>query len=180
MVGETIRRRALVVGGAGGFGLLAGARAVTAQDQDGGPAHPIVGSWLVTVNFAEPAGIALTNLVTYGADGNVLVANGGEVPGIPPGAGLIFTEGHGAWAATGERTADATFVFLTINATGDVDSTNTVRSSVEIDATGDAYTGSSTLTIVGTDGGTPIDYAATFEATRIVVEPMAAAATPTA
>jgi len=163
-------------------GLLAGGRVhAAAQDETTGMAeHPLVGSWLVTVSFEDVRTVPLTSLVTYAADGNVLVANAGRTPYLPPEAGLTFTGSHGVWAPTGERSADATFVFLTLDQDATVTDINTVRTAVEVDPSGDAYTGSALFEATNPDGSVTNAAPATFDATRIEVRPLAPAATPAA
>lgn len=179
---DTIGRRPLVAGAAAGaVAMFAGARSLAAQEGAGATtAHPLVGAWFVAVTYETEAPAALTNLATFTADGNLLVANAGQLPNVPPGAGLVFTEGHGAWEATGERTAQATSVYLTVNQSGGIASVNTARATIEVDASGDRYTGEASLSIAGPDEGDTVEMFATIDATRITVEPMGAAATPTA
>lgn len=89
-------------------GLLAVGRLpiAGAQEEPSTAGHPLVGSWLVGVKLegqapGAPLPSELTSLITYFADGKVLVANAGQLPPLPPGSGLFFTEGHGQWVATG-------------------------------------------------------------------------------
>lgn len=112
----------------------------------------------------------LTSLITYFADGNVLVANAGQLPPLPPGSGLFFTEGHGQWVATGDTSAEASFVSLVLDQTGGLSSTKTARTTVEVDAAGDAYTGSSTLESTSSTGTAMGSQQVTVQATRIQVE----------
>jgi hypothetical protein len=163
---------ATLLGGA----LLGGLSVARGQEASPPAIHPLVGSWLVAVTLEgqEPGSgspPATTSLVTFFADGNVLVANAGQLPSLPPGSGLFFTEGHGQWAGTGDRAARASVVSLVLDQTGGLSSTTTVSTTVEVDDTGNAYTG--TLTIgstssTGTDMGAQ---QATVEATRIQTEP---------
>src|SRR5690242_1965017 len=104
-------RRATGLGLAHPLGGLLGARDASASKQKT-VSHPLVGSWRVTVSYADQPAATLTNLITYTADGGVLAASTSQLPAVPgaAGTGLTVTEGHGAWAATGARSADATFV----------------------------------------------------------------------
>lgn len=147
-----------------------------AQEEQSLAAHPLVGSWLVSVTLRDQdPGAALppelTSLITYFADGNVLVANAGQLPPLPPGSGLFFTEGHGNWVATGETSAEALYVSLVLDQTGGLSSTNTGSVTVEVDAAGNTYTGSFTIDATSTTGNTTGVQQATVEATRIQVEP---------
>ena len=168
------------------FGLVAAGGGSATRAHDGTPTaagHALVGSWQMTFAFASQTQppVQLISLATYSSDGTVVVANGGQLPALPLGAGLFLTEGHGAWAPTGERTAAATFVFVMLDQGGGLASINTARTTLEVDAAGDAYAGAFTLDMV-TPRGTPFAPQAggTFTATRIRVEPMGspAAGTP--
>jgi hypothetical protein len=146
-----------------------------AQEEQSLAAHPLVGSWLVSVTLqGQEPGAALppevTSLITDFADGNVLVANAGQLPPLPPGSGLFFTEGHGSWVATGEGSAEAIHVSLVLDQTGALSNTNTGSASVEVDATGDAYTGSLTIESTSAIGNVAGVRQATVEATRIQLE----------
>lgn len=156
-----------------------GARQGTGEEAN----HPLVGSGEVTVSFDGEGPIEVTNLSTFTDEGAVLAANGGQLPTIPgvQGTGLLLTEGHGAWQATGERTADGTFVFFTLDQTGGISSTNTVRMSVEVDASGESYGGVFTLDAVSPAGNSMGSDRGTLRATRIGVEaPALPPATPAA
>jgi hypothetical protein len=146
-----------------------------AQEEQSLAAHPLMGSWLVSVTLhGQEPGAALppevTSLITYFADGNVLVANAGQLPPLPPGSGLFFTEGHGSWVATGEGSAEAIHVSLVLDQTGAFASTTTGSATVEVDATGDTYTGSLTIESTNAVGNAAGVQQATVEATRIEVE----------
>lgn len=166
-------------------GLLAAGGLPGTTAHEGTPAatgHPLVGSWQVTYTFAgqtQPP-VQLISLATYAADGTVVVANAGQLPVVPLGAGLFFTGGHGAWSPSGANGAEATYRFLMLDQSGGLASVNTVRSTVEVDATGDANVGTFMLDMV-TPRGTPFapQASGTFEATRIQVEAMAATAVAT-
>ncbi len=174
-------------------GLLAGRGLPGARAHDGTPiptagtpipvGHPLVGSWRVTFAFEaqnQPP-VELISLATYTSDGTLVVANAGQMPSLPLGAGLFLTEGHGAWVPTGERAADATFVFVMLDQSGGLASINTARTSLEVNATGDAYVGTFTLDMVEPEGNPFAPPArGTFEAIRIQVEPpgISFAATP--
>lgn len=160
------------------IGLLAvgDLSATLAQEDASTTDHPLVGSWLVAVTLegqepGAPLPTELTSLVTYFADGNVLVAKAGQLPPLPPGSGLFFTDGHGQWVTTGESTADATFVSLILDQTGGLSSTNTTRTSVEVDTTTDVYTGTFVIESESPTGNSVKAERGTFQATRIQEEP---------
>jgi hypothetical protein len=176
---KQVGRRRFVAGTAGVLGALAAAP-VAARTQATGAVHPIVGSWLTNVEF-DGDNTSLTSLMTFFADGAVMVANAGQFPGLPPASGVFFTGGHGAWEATGDQTVDATFVFLTLNNTGSLASIDTSRTSVEVDETGSGFTGTAVIDLTGPGGDVPGAARSTFTGSRIRVSPMdAAAATPAA
>jgi hypothetical protein len=162
-------------------GLLAGghlppARAQQSQSTPVASTHPLVGAWLVTISVAgqspgAPTPSMLTSLVSYHADGNVLLANAGQLPLLPPASGLFFTSGHGRWVATGDRAADATIVSLVLDQGGGLSSTNTVRTTVAVDATGNAYDGTFAIEAVSPDGNPTGTEEGTFHAVRITTEP---------
>lgn len=179
-----MRRTSIVVSAAALVlvGLLAGGRLpmTHAQGDAGAAGHPLVGSWLVsiTVEDQEPGAAlpaSVPSLVTYFADGNVLVANAGQLTPLPPGSGLFFTAGHGQWLAPRDSGAEGSFVSLVLDQTGGLSSTVIARTTVEVDTSGDAYTGSFTVESIGSTGDVTDARQANVEATRIQVE---SAATP--
>lgn len=146
-----------------------------AQDEPSTTDHPLVGSWVVLVTLEDQGADAvlppeLASLVTYFADGNVLAANAGQLPPLPPGSGLFFTEGHGQWTPIGDSTAEATFVSLVLDQTGGLSSTNTARSTLEVDASGNSYTGSLTLESLSSTGTSTGSQEVSIDATRIQVD----------
>lgn len=145
--------------------------------------HPLVGSWQVEVSFEGIGPLTITNLITFGADGTVLAASGGQLPTLPAvaGTGLVLTEGHGAWVATGGRRADATFRYLTLDQTGGISSTNNARMAIEVDPTGDAYVGTFVLDLTSPNGNPMGSGQGSLRAERIEVEPLSTpVATPAA
>ena len=159
-----------VVVGLAGIGRLSDSRAQVATPPPSG--HPLVGSWEVVIAFEGDLAPELVSLVTYTTDGAVLVANAGQLPGLPPASGLFFTEGHGAWTATGERTADASFRFLVLDQTGGLAGTSVTRSTIGVSAAGDAYAGTFSLDTLTPEGNSMGAGAGTLRATRIGVEPL--------
>ena len=145
-----------------------GAQQATPVGQD----HPLVGSWQVLVAFEGKGPIEVTNLITFTDEGSVLAASGGQLPSLPGvfATGMVLTEGHGAWAATGERTAEGTFRFLTLDQVGGIGSTNTARMTLEVDAGGNALTGTFALDLVSLNGNSMGGGQGTLRAERIAVE----------
>lgn len=163
--------------------VLAGSLAVPrlpmarAQEQPSTAGHPLVGSWLVSVSVegqAPGAGLPadVNSLVTYFADGNVLVANAGQLPPLPPGSGLFFTEGHGQWVATGERSAEASWTSLVLDQTGGLSSTITASgATAEVDASGNTYAGRASVESTSSTGSNMGAQQVTIGATRIQATP---------
>jgi hypothetical protein len=178
----------LVVAVAGLFGMGQRAELSAQEATPMASGHPLVGSWNVTIAFEGTSTVKLPSLITYTAEGTVLVANAGQLPlSLSPASGLFFTEGHGTWRATGERTADATFVFLILDQTTGLAATSTTRTSVAVDASGNAYTGRFESDTISPSGNSMGSERGTVQATRIQVQPLGGqgvatpvAATPTA
>lgn len=153
------------------------------QGSSGEERHPLVGSWEVVISYEGQGAITVANLVTFGADGTLLAASAGQLPDIPGvfGTGLVLTEGHGAWAATGERSADGTYRSLTLDQTGSISSTNVARMSVAVDPSGNSYSGTFSLELISPNGNPMGSGMGTVRAERISVESLATPiATPTA
>ncbi len=161
------------------IGLFSTSQQSVIRAQDGTPTadHSLVGAWLVTISSTgENAGAVLpaqqTSLVSFFADGNLLVANAGQLPLLPPGSGLFFTGGHGQWTATGTDTVDATFVFLVIDQTGGVSSANYGTMTVTLDASGNTLAGDLTINAISENGNPTGSQAGTIEAVRIKAGPV--------
>jgi hypothetical protein len=136
---------------------VAGAQGVAAQATE---EHPAVGAWIIeTTPGDEPP-----ELVTI-APGGIIVNAG------PEGAG------YGTWAASGDRTADAIFMFPFIDAEGGFLGYATVRTSIEVAEDGQSFAGTYTLEVpaeVAEAFGAPVGELGPGEVTgrRIAVEPM--------
>ena len=141
--------------------LLSPAAGGRGRAQDATPAslagHPLVGAWILDTDAADPANPPA--LAAFTADGVYVQADADG------------SDGYGAWAATGERTADLTIVFHAVDEAGAVGST-TVRAAVEVEADGQALTATYTLEFAGE--GAPAGEIGPVEATgeRIGVEAM--------
>ena len=143
------------------LGLVAAARRTDAARAG----HPLVGAWLLSLPD-EPD--ASPRLNSYTADGIAVQTH-------PAG-----TNAQGVWAPTGERTAVLTLLLLGL-ARGATQGTGRVRAVLEVDATGDAFTGSFTVEFVAADGASRGEEAPLRVAgTRVRAEPPAARATPPA
>jgi hypothetical protein len=144
---------------------LGGLRRTAAQDPDAA-AHPLVGAWLV----ADPADPARPMLVNqYWADGNALFI-------VPDG----HTD-HGVWTATGPRTAELTLVGFVRDPSGAIVGLATTSGAVEVDATGETFSGEADFELAALDGTVLETGRGGALGTRIALRPMGptAAGTPT-
>ncbi len=154
------------------FGLLAMGRLGTIA-QDGTPAadgQELLGSWVVTIEVE--GGLPFTVLQTYESGGTV---TSGGLPAFradptAPVETLYSSTGVGAWEGTGPDAYAGTVVILYGDVDGNLLATETVRWDLEIDGTGNAFSGMSSF--VGTDpaGATLYAGTATFRGTRITVQ----------
>ena len=143
---------------------------VIAQDATPTPTaeHPIVGAWWST-NDAPGPGLN-TAVPVFHADGTYLE--------VDPNIGV----GVGAWRATGARTAELIAVYQDIDpdpvavASGTV----TVRSSVEVDETGNAFTSSLTVEVRLPDGTVVFSASYEGEGTRLEIGSTVPLGTPLA
>ena len=93
--------------------------------------HPLVGTWIVDRNPADPTEMPTTNVLT--ADGGL----------IDPTVGAA-----GVWVATGPDTAN----FTLTGTFAELGAYFVVRGSIAVDAGGDTATASYSSTIVAADG----------------------------
>ena len=175
---------ALVIAGSVALGR-APSNAV-AQDATPAAGAGIVGSWRVAVTPDEPAAGRPPgpSLATFGADGTML-GSGPPVILTPPWAPFpraIAGPGHGTWEATGPQSVAYTFVLLLSEEGGTAYAVVTISGTAELDASGDAWAGEYTATVVGQIRGVLATAHGTLSGTRLKVEPMAtpAAGTPAA
>jgi hypothetical protein len=128
--------------------------------------HPVIGAWW-TANDAPGPGVD-TAYGVFHADGTYIE--------VDPNIGV----GVGVWQATGENSADLTYVFQDIDpepattAAGTV----TVRQSVTVDETGNSFTAPLTVEVRIPDGTVVFTARYTARGTRLEVEPMAPLGTP--
>jgi hypothetical protein len=148
-------------------GVVTGALAVgrTTEAQEASPdamtGHPLVGTWIVDRNPADPSEMPTTNVIT--ADGGL----------IDPSVGAA-----GVWTVTGPDTADFTLIAIFAEAGG---SYFVVRGSLVVDAAGDTATATVSQTHVAPDG-TVLDQMAQGSSNylRLRVEPQDAVGQPLA
>jgi len=170
-----MRRRSVLISAVSGAVTSALAVGRTTQAQDSTPrvmaSHPLVGTWIVDRNPADPTEMPTTNVIT--ADGGL----------IDPPVGPA-----GVWAATGPDTADFTLIAIfeqgmavTGQQTAGGGSYFVVRGSLAVDAGGDTATATVSQTHVAPDG-TVLDQLAEGTSTylRLKVEPQDAVGQPLA
>jgi hypothetical protein len=137
---------------------VAAAPGVSAQDT---AEHPAVGAWTIDSSPDDP-----TDPLEL-----VLIAPGGLIINAARDG-----NGYGSWAATGDRTADATFLFPII-AEDAFAGYATIRTSIEVAEDGESFTGTYTWELppeVAQAFGAPIGQLGPGEVSgqRIAVEPM--------
>jgi len=136
-----------------------------------------VGAWIVEPTIAGQAAPAFT---TFMADGTIFTSNRPvqpAVPGLTDGP-IAQSLGHGAWVATGERTAAITFMFIQTDLAGTYVGTRTITGSLEMDASGTSWSGTFGFTTADAAGVEILTGEGTVRATRIVTAPVATAGTP--
>ena len=100
-------------------------------------AHPLVGSWRVTVRIPA-ANVEGTNLAVYGADGTASVVFPSPVPAA---LGVdhrleFYTTALGGWTTTGKRGVAQTFVTLAADENGNPVGMHTVIAECDLAADG--------------------------------------------
>jgi hypothetical protein len=162
---STITRRAAIAGlSASGIGMALARANHHAAAQESTPAamagHPIVGTWIFDRDISVPSDVP--SIVVFTADGSLL----------DPSQGVA-----GVWKATAARSAAWTLVpFIQGGAGGYV----AVRSTAEVDASGNALAGPYSFTVVSPDGTVMTSGNADSTAIRMVVEPVEAGGKPIA
>lgn len=144
--------------------LVALAPGAAAQDQPMVD-HPAVGAWMI-----EPVAMEPPELFTAAADG--IVVNAG-----PDGTG------YGAWASTGDHTADVTFLSPMVDPEAGFLGFVTIRASVEVADDGQRFSGTWTAEFpadVAEAMGMPAGELGPSDVSgvRIVVDPMGEAVAP--
>ena len=155
------------------LGVAVGSPAPTTA-QDGTPVatdgHPLVGAWVIDTSAEDLTGPQEATVAP-----NVSVfTDEGLVINTAPGAGSDV----GAWEATSARGAALTFVGLIEEE--DFAGTVIIRATVELDETGDSFSGPYSYTVVAADGTVVDSGRDMVRGTRITVEPVEAEGTPLA
>jgi hypothetical protein len=157
------RRSILGLGGAALAALLPAGRAAqaaTAPTSQGGTA--LGGSWVVSVTAQDQA--PWSSLLTFTPDGGFL--RSGE-------AQPLESEGHGTWTRSGDRQYDVTYVALRFDADHRFLGTRQANLRINVNATFDALTGEARAQVLDEAGNVLSTPSATFQGTRIAVEPFA-------
>jgi hypothetical protein len=87
--------------------------------------------------------------------------------------------GVGAWDRTGRRTFALTFVRQRFDATGTLVGTTNIRETRTLDAAGDTFSGSGSFSVLDLMGTVVSSGSFTVQGTRITVQAVGVAATPT-
>lgn len=143
--------------------LAAGVMAAPVAAQDGSMAeHPFVGAWIIDPTPQDPSDPP--DLFTVAAGGTVTSASSDGI-------------GSGAWSASGDHSADVTFVVPSVDPEAGFMGLLTVRASVDVADDGASFSGTYTLEFpaaVSEAFGMPAGEVGPGEVTgqRVSVEPM--------
>ena len=110
---------------------------IAAQDDPGMAGHPLVGSWMLDTDTADPDNPP--TLAVFSADGVYLQHDYDGIDGV------------GSWEATGDSTAAMTFHTQFPDDEGEYGGSTVVRASIEVMANGDSLTATYTLEFRNTD-----------------------------
>ena len=138
---------------------VAAAPGVLAQATD---EHPAIGAWIIDSSPEDPANPPELTLIAPGG----IITNA-----APDGAG------YGSWTATGDRSADATFLFPLNDPEAGFLGFYIIRTSIEVAEDGQSFAGTYTLeppADMAEAMGAPVGQLGPGEVTgqRIAVEPM--------
>jgi len=124
----------------------------------------IVGSWLETISVT--GGPTFKSLSTFTSDGAFISHDQGSVitdPAFPH----VFSSGHGAWAHQGGRTFTTTFLQLISDLSGGLLYVNTVRQTVSLSTSRDAFRVVWTAEFTDAAGNPVASFQGTSEGRRI-------------
>lgn len=140
------------------IGITLGRPGLRTVAQESTDQHPIVGAWVVDTEADNPDNPL--SLIIFHDDGT-FIETGSEGTGV------------GAWEATGEQTAALTILFPPPAEEAGAPGFATVRVQIEVDETGDTFTGMYTVEFPGAEGSTSGEVGpVSVTAERISVEPM--------
>lgn len=136
----------------------------TADTRHKAAAPTIVGSWLETVNVA--GGPTFKSLATFTGDGAFVSHDQGSVV-TDPLFPHVYSAGHGVWVQEGGRAFTATFVQLISDLSGTLLYVNTVRESVTLSKSRDAYRAVWIAEFSDPDGNPIVSFEGTSDGRRI-------------
>ncbi len=155
-----------VLGIAGVLAALEGAPPAQAREHAAGMPG-LVGTW--TVHSTDKHGPQRIELTSYTKDGIVLSTGGLLLKASPQAQPEHLTSAQGAWAAAGDG-FDATFVQLNAGADGSFTGTVTLASHIVLDAGGESWQGTYTVTVMA-QGKVVFTSSGTHRATRVHATP---------
>lgn len=121
--------------------------------------HPVVGAWILDTDAST--GENAPSLASFSSDGVYH-----EVSSDGP-------DGIGVWQPIDADSVALTITYIDVDPDGTYSSTTTVRATVDVDSSGNAFTAQYTLEFVDPQGGSSGQLGpGTATATRMTVEPM--------
>jgi hypothetical protein len=179
MANQRVDRRQILqgVGALGALGALAAlqsptrARADDEQEEHEEHERSLIGSWEFTATISP--GASLNRGLSLVAPGGVALFTDQGEPSQHVGLGV------GAWIRTGKRTFDLTFVRQRFDANGTLLGTVKIRETRMLHADGDTFGGSGSFGVLDLTGTVVSSGSFTIQGTRIAVQAVGGAATPT-
>jgi hypothetical protein len=146
--------------------LMSGTQTIHAQTNNGGT---LAGTWLANIQITEnaPPGVPTTfrALHTYHSDGRFIDRN------TQPQAST--SAGHGEWHPLGRGRFALTFIFFSFTPGGDLAAQIKVRTTVQLNESGNEWSGQFTAQAFSPDGATLGPPATgTHSGKRVVSEPL--------
>lgn len=159
---------ACLVGLTGGSHLIAAAQDGTPVADDQG----VVGAGVVTVAVDGDPPYSFPVFQTYETGGTVSSLNLPATVADPaaPVETIYISPGVGAWESTGSDAYVATLAIMYGDVDGNVLAIETVSWDLELDESGDAFSGTSTFVGVDPAGATLYEGTSTLSGTRITVQ----------
>ena len=138
--------------------------------------HGFIGSWRLTLQ-SDSETEANRAFASFMANG-VLMTSPPPVERFPlaPEGVVFVSAGHGAWEATGNRSASLTFCAQAMNGQGGLIGVGTVSANLELGADGQKMHGRYAFEIAGPDGAVFATEEGTVQFQRIVVKATPASA----
>ena len=160
------RRRALALAACTGLLVTAGQTTGLAR---AAADEPLVGSWMVGVTLA---GGPLRVLASFLPDG-VAIRTAPLQQAAPSGLGvakMFISTTHGAWNRISDTEFGLTLIGFAFDEAGKFLATQRIRAVLEVNETGETFTGSATTEFVGADGNLVASVSNTVQGSRILVE----------